>query len=134
MANEGANGAKNSSMTGPGATNSETHARWWETKVERDIVAARANGVNVAKAQHHKWLGSEALSKGDRPGAMRHFQQAENDLRAQGFRVSQNNAQYNNSRANMQYNNSRTNLNANETSQNPNASNMHSNRGANTAY
>src|SRR5437660_12417659 len=88
------------------------------------IVAARANGMNVAKAQHQKWLGSMALSKGDRPGAIRHFRLAENDLSAEGFRVSRNG----------QYNKSRTNLNANETSQDPIAVNMNSNRGANSAY
>lgn len=77
MAHEGANGPENSSMSGPAATNSETHARWLETKAERDIVAARSQGMNVAKAQHQKWLGSEALSKGDRPGAIRHFERAE---------------------------------------------------------
>src|SRR5437764_12753964 len=45
MSNEGAKGAKESSMSGPAATNSETHARSLETRVERDIVAARANGM-----------------------------------------------------------------------------------------
>jgi hypothetical protein len=125
MANEGRNGARNSSISGPGASNSETRARWLETKVERDIVAARANGMNVAKAEHHKWLGSVALSKGDRSGAMRHFDLAENDLNSTGFRTG---------RGNQQYSNSRTNLNAHETNQSTNAANMHSNRGANSAY
>ncbi len=125
MANEGASGAKNGSMSGPTETNSETHARALETKVERDIVAARANGKNVAKAQHDKWLGSVALSKGDRPAAMKHFQRAERELRAEGYRMSRNSEQYNSSR---------TNLNANATSQDPSATNMHGNRGANAAY
>jgi hypothetical protein len=125
MASEGANGAKTSSMSGPTATNSETHARRLETKVERDIVAARANGMNVAKAQHQKWLGSMALSKGDRPAAVRHFELAERDLRLEGSGISRNGEQYNRSR---------TNTNANETDQYTNAVNMHSNRGANTAY
>lgn len=93
-------------MSGPSAQDEETRARWLETKVERDIVAARADGVNVSKAQHQKWLGSTALSKGDRTGATRHFQRAERDLRAAGFRMSRNS---------MQDNDSRTNLNANET-------------------
>jgi hypothetical protein len=123
MANEGANAATNSSISGPAATNSETYARSLETQVERDLVAARAKGMNVAKAQHQKWLGSMALSKGDRPGAVRHFQRAEHELRAEG--VSSNG---------VQANDSRTNLNANETSQDLNAVNMHSNRGANAAY
>ena len=112
-------------MSGPAATNSESNARSLETQIERDLVAARAKGVNVAKAQHQKWLGSMALSKGDRPGAVRHFQRAEDELRAEGLRVSSNG---------MHANDSRTNLNANETSQDPNAVNMHSNRGANAAY
>jgi len=90
MSNDGANGPENSSMSGPSAQNEETRTRWLETKVERDIVAARADGVNVAKAQHQKWLGSAALSKGDRAGATRHFQRAERDLRAEGFRMSRN--------------------------------------------
>jgi hypothetical protein len=125
MANEGANVATNSSMSGPAATNSETYARSLETQVERDLVAARAKGMNVAKAQHQKWLGSMALSKGDRPGAVQHFQHAEDELRAENLRASSNN---------VQANDSRSNLNANETSQDPNAVNMHSNRGANAAY
>ncbi|HJU09572.1 MAG TPA: hypothetical protein VJ728_01780, partial [Candidatus Binataceae bacterium] len=125
MSHEGANGAEHSSISGPSAKNSETHARRLETKVERDIAAARADGVNVAKAQHQKWLGSTALSKGDRAGAMHHFKLAERDLRAEGYRMSRNN---------VQYNDTRTNLNANETSQTPNAANMHSNRGTNAAY
>lgn len=125
MANEGANGAKRSTMSGPATTSSETYARSLENRVERDIVAARGKGMNVAKAQHHKWLGSMALSKGDRPGAVRHFQRAEDELRAEGLRVSRNG---------VQANDARTNLNANETSQDPNAVNMHSNRGANAAY
>jgi hypothetical protein len=123
MANEGRNGAENSTMSGPATTNSETRARWFETKAERDIVAARADGINVGKATHQKWLGSMALSKGDRTGAMRHFQLAERDLRSEGFGTSRSVSSE-----------SRTNLNANETSENPNAVNMHSNRGANTAY
>jgi hypothetical protein len=125
MANEGTNGAKGSAIRGPAATDSETYARSLENRVERDIVAARAKGMNIATAQHHKWLGSMALSKGDRPGAVRHFQQAEDELRAEGLRVSRNG---------VQANDTRTNLNANATSQDPNAVNMHSNRGANAAY
>jgi hypothetical protein len=125
MSNEGANGPQNSSMTGPSAINSETEARRLETKAERDIVRARTDGLNVAKAQHQKWLGSIALSKGDRTGAVRHFELAEHDLRAEGFNLSRNG---------VQYNDSRTNLNANETSQPSDAANMHSNRGTNAAY
>jgi hypothetical protein len=115
MANEGTNAATNSLMSGPAATNSETYVRSLETQVERDLVAARAKGMNVAKAQHQKWLGSMALSTGDRPGAMRHFQHAEDELRAEGLRVSSNS---------LEANDSRRNLNANETSQHPNAVNM----------
>lgn len=125
MSNEGPNAAESSSMKGPAAQNRETRARWWETKVERDIVAARNNGANVAKPQHQKWLGSEALSKGDQRGAIRHFELAERDLRAQGYGVSRDNR--------MQYNSSE-NLHANETNQPSNATNMHPNRGANSAY
>jgi hypothetical protein len=120
MSNEGANAAANSSISGPAAQNQETRTRWFEAKVERDIVAARANGINVAKAQHEKWLGSTALSKGDRAGAMGHFETAQRDLQTQGFRSSPNE--------------SSTNLHGNETSQNSNAADMHSNRGTSAAY
>ncbi|HJU12632.1 MAG TPA: hypothetical protein VJ728_17235 [Candidatus Binataceae bacterium] len=121
MSNEGANAPASSSISGPAAQNKETRARWLETKVERDIVAARANGVNVAEAQHHKWLGSTALSKGDRAGAMRHFEIAERDLQRAGSRIGGTNE-------------SSTNLHGNETSQNPNAAHMHSITGTNAAY
>jgi hypothetical protein len=84
----------------------------------------RVRRANVAKAQHQKWLGSMALSTGDRPGAVRHFQHAEDELRAEGLRVSSNS---------LEANDSRSNLIANETSQDPNAVNMHSNGGANAA-
>lgn len=57
MSSETANGPQNSSVSGPSAQNEETRARRLETKVERDIGAARSNGVNVAKATHQKWLG-----------------------------------------------------------------------------
>jgi len=107
------------------STYSEEQARWNETKLERDITAARAAGINVNKAAHHKWLGSVALSKGDRAEAMRHFQLAEQDLNNEGFRVSSNNAQYNNSN---------TYLNGNKTSEETNGANLHSNRGTNSAY
>lgn len=123
MSNEDANAPANSSIKGPSAQNQETRARWWETKVQRDIVAARNNGTNVSKAQHQKWLGSEALSKGDQHGAIRHFELAERDLR-EGYSVSRNSVQYNRD----------NNLHANETDQPSNAVNMHSNRGANAAY
>jgi hypothetical protein len=66
MSSESANGPQNSSANGPSAQNEETQARRLETKVERDIGSARSNGLNVAKAAHQKWLGSTALSKGDR--------------------------------------------------------------------
>jgi len=98
MANEGANDAKHSSINGPAATKSETYARVFETQVERDLVAARAAGMNVDTAQHQKWLGSMALSKGNRRGAVQHFQRAEDELRAEGFQVSSNGAQANDSR------------------------------------
>ena len=107
------------------STYSEEQARWNETKLEHDITAARAAGINVNKAAHQKWLGSVALSKGDRAEAMRHFQLAEQDLNNEGFRVSSNNAQYNNSN---------TYLNGNKTSEETNGANLHSNRGTNSAY
>jgi hypothetical protein len=131
MSHEGANASANSSISGPSAQNSETRARWLETKVERDVVAARAKGVNVAKAQHQKWLGSEALSKGDRANAMRHFRIAERDLGDEGFQVSRN-SQMN--RTSVNENSTSTNTNANDTSQNPSAANMHSNQGTNSSY
>jgi hypothetical protein len=125
MSNEGADGPADSSMSGPSSQYSETRARALETTVEREIVAARADGMDVASAEHQKWLGSTALSQGDRDGAMRHFDLAQNDLRAERFPVSGNN---------VQYNNSWTNLNANDTSQNASGSDMQPNRGTNDAY
>jgi hypothetical protein len=109
----------------PASTRDETQARRTEVMVQRDIVAARARGLNVATAQHQKWLGSIALAKGDRNTAMRCFNHAENDLRKAGYRVSRNG---------VQLNDNRTNLNANETDQTPNAANMHPNTSARTAY
>jgi hypothetical protein len=75
----------------------------------------RVRRANVAKAQHQKWLGSMALSTGDRPGAVRHFQHAEDELRAEGLRVSSNS---------LEANDSRSDLTTNETSQDPNAVNL----------
>jgi hypothetical protein len=85
MKSEGPNETRNSTMTGPSATNAEIQASQLETQVQRDIVAARARGLNVANAQHEKLVGSTALSKGNRANAMRHFEQAERELRAAGF-------------------------------------------------
>jgi hypothetical protein len=130
MSSESPNAPQNSSISGPSATNKETRARWLETKVERDIVSARSNGVNVGKAAHQKWLGSVALSKGDRVDAIQHFNRAERDLRAAGFNVS-NAAGSNVSRPN---NLPRSNLHGNETSQELNGADMNSNRGTNAAY
>jgi hypothetical protein len=125
MSSEAPNGGSNATMDGPSATDAETQTRALETKVERDIVSARANGIDVSKAEHQKWLGSTALSKGNRTNAMRHFERAERDLRAKGYQVSRNNVQTNDTRAN---------LNAHETNQDANAANMHSNRGTNASY
>jgi hypothetical protein len=118
-------GNTHANVATPASTNDEIQARRTETAVERDIVAAKARGVNVATAQRQKWLGSIALSKGDRTEAMRHFNRAKVDLRKAGYRVGQNN---------VQLNDNRTNLNANETDQTPNAANMHPNSGAAAAY
>jgi hypothetical protein len=60
--------------------------------------------MNVAKAQHQKCLGSMALSQEDRPGAMRHFQHAEDELRAEGLQVSSNSVPANDSRSNLNSN------------------------------
>jgi hypothetical protein len=109
----------------PASTRNEIQARETETAVEREIVAAKAHGVNVATAERQKWLGSIALSKGDRTAAMSHFNRAKVDLRKAGYRVGRNN---------VQLNDNRTNLNANETDQTPNATNMHPNSGAEGAY
>jgi hypothetical protein len=111
--------------TTPAYTRQETEVRRKEVAVQRDIVAARAHGLNVATAQHNKWLGSIALAKGDRDTAMKDFNRAENDLRKAGYRMSENG---------VQLNGSRSNLNANETDQTPNAANMHPNSGASSAY
>jgi hypothetical protein len=101
MSSESANGLQNSSVNGPSAQNEETQARRLETKVEREIGAERSNGINVAKAVHQKWLGSTALSKGDRTDALRHFNLAERDLRAAGYRMSRNGVQCGGSHTNL---------------------------------
>jgi hypothetical protein len=121
MSSEGPDAAANSGPSGRMATNSEKQLRSKEVALERDIVRARANGANVSKAQHQKWLGSMALAKGDRVSAMRHFSHAEQDL----TRERNNGAPSNESRGDAH---------ANQTNQPSNAANMHSNNGTNAAY
>jgi hypothetical protein len=99
----------------------ERDARQLEVDTGRDIVAARAQGLNVAKAQRQRWLGSYALVNGDRTNALRHFRVAEQDLRTQGYNRTAMNGR-------AKVNESRTNLNAEETDQTPDAANMHPNQ------
>jgi hypothetical protein len=90
MSHAGRNAAANSPPSGPRGTSDETTARRREVEVQRDIVAARSHGYDVVKAQHEKVLGSIALSKGDRTGAMSHFSSALQDLNAKGYKISSN--------------------------------------------
>ena len=120
MANGGASAAT-TSMPSPKHTRSEEEVRGLEVKTGRDITAAQAQGKDVAKAQRERWLGSTALSKGDRRMASEHFRRAEKELRTAPMASS-------NTKAN------RTDSNAMTTDRNPNASNMNPNRGSHMAY
>jgi hypothetical protein len=125
MSSEGRSAAAHSSvLPQAGTANKEKRLRAEETGLERDLVAYRARGYNVQPAVWQKWLGSEALSRGDQKGAAIHFNKAKNDLR----RLSE-------ARANTHPNySSDAQLHGNETSQATSATDMHSNRGSSSVY
>jgi hypothetical protein len=134
MSSENPNAPANSTL-GASSELNEKEVRRAEVNVERDIGAARAQGINVAKALHQKWLGSVSDSKGDRVDAMRHFRHAERDLRAEGFAMSRNGEEYRGGYRNgVQLNDTRQNLNADETSQTLSGAAMHANKGTNSSY
>jgi hypothetical protein len=119
MSHEQAQHASNGPTSLSAKTREEEQANRMEVSLERQIVAARARGADVAAAQHQKWLGSIALRKGNRSEALRDFTKAQHDL--SNVRLSNNSAQNNH-------------LRAKETDQTPNAVNMHPNKSATTAY
>ena len=133
MSNEGRNSAKNSSiLPGPGSTNRETQLRADETTLERDISTYRALGYNIQPAAWEKWLGSEALARGDQVDAGVHFQRAAMDLRrsaeAGTYAMSSTNSY------SVRSNHSNSSRLGNLTSDQTNATNMHSNRSSRAAY
>jgi hypothetical protein len=99
----------------------EKQARRAEVALQRDITAARAQGYNVHRAQHFKWLGSVSLSKGDQETAMKDFHKAFGALHQQGY-------------ASAETRNSESTFSPNWTSENPDATNMHPNESSRTDY
>src|SRR5581483_6509936 len=125
MSAEGASVAKHSSpMPGPQDTQLEKQLRLRETTLERDIVAYRAYSYNVQPAAWEKWLGSEALARGDRIDAAKHFQNAATYLR----RLSEAGPYA------LRSDHSDSALHGSQTSEIMNASNMHSNRSSSSVY
>jgi hypothetical protein len=126
MSYEGRSAAENSSLfPTTGATNQERRLRADEKTLERDLVAYRARGYNIQPAKWEKWLGSEALARGDQVDAAKHFQRSANDLR----RLSETGAYA------LQRNyDSDASMHGHETSQTTSASDMHSNKSSRAVY
>jgi hypothetical protein len=125
MSREGRGVAEHSSLIpGSQSIQREKGLRVEETTLERDISTYRAYGYNVQPAAWEKWLGSEALGRGDRTDAAMHFQKAAMDLRqvAEAGRYA------------PRSDNSFSTLNGNETSQVFNGAAMHSNRTSRSVY
>lgn len=115
----GGSSAASAEMPSPKDIHSEKELRRMEVKTGRDIAAAQGQGKDVAKAQRQRWLGSVALSKGDRRMAWKHFNRAERELSTAPMASS---------------NADRTDTNAMTTDRDPNASHMNPNRGSHMAY
>jgi hypothetical protein len=133
MSNEG-RGAANNSSAWPNAqrTNEEKRLRADEKTLERELSAYRALGYNIQPAAWEKWIGSEALARGDQVDAGVHFQRAATDLRrsveAGKSKMSEVNAY------SMRSNNFDSSRHGNLTSDETNATNMHSNKSSRAAY
>ena len=133
MSNEGRGAAENSSAW-PSAqrTNQEKRLRADENTLERDLSRYRALGYNIQPAAWEKWIGSEALARGDQVDAGVHFQRAAMDLRRSAevgaYRMSAVNAY------SMRSNNFDPSRHGNLTSDETNATNMHSNKSSRAAY
>ena len=133
MSNEGRDAAKNSSAW-PSAqrTNEEKRLRTDEKRLERNISTYRALGYSIQPAAWEKWIGSEALARGDQVDAGVHFQRAAMDLRrsaeAGAYRMSALNAY------SMRSNNFDPSRHGNLTSNETNATDMHSNKSSRAAY
>lgn len=93
------------------------YARELQTVTGRDIAAARVDGLNIARAGRHRWLGGIALQKGDVQSAINYFKTAEADLDKAGYPNGPSNAGI-------------TAQRANQTSQSPGAVNTNPYRGA----
>jgi hypothetical protein len=133
MSNEGRGAAENSSAW-PSAqrTNEEKRLRTDEKTLERDLSTYRALGYNIQPAAWEKWIGSEALARGDQVDAGVHFQRAATDLRQSAetgpYRMNAVNAY------SMRSNNVDSSRHGNLTSDETNATNMHSNKSSRAAY
>lgn len=92
----------------------EESARMEETELIRNIVAERAEGRNVDRAERQQWLGSISLARGERRMAKNYFQKAEADLKAARTTSS--------------------NVDAYGLDLTPDASNLHPNNGALVSY
>jgi hypothetical protein len=125
MSHDGRSIAEHSSpIFGPQDTELETRLRAQETTLEREIAAYRASGYTFPAAMWEKWLGSEALGRGDRVDAANHFQNAATDLRR-----SLEAGQYA-----RESNRSDATLHGNQTSQMTNAANIHSEKSSRSVY
>jgi hypothetical protein len=133
MSNEGRGAAENSSAW-PTAqrTKEETRLRVDEKTLERNVSTYRALGYNIQPAAWEKWLGSEALARGDQVDAGVHFQRAATDLRrsaeAGAYRTSTVNSY------SMRSDNFDSSRHGNLTSDETNATDMHSNKSSRAAY
>ena len=136
MSSEGRAAAENSAIfPGPEATRDEKQLRLDENALEREIVAYRVRGYNIGPAAWQKWLGSEALARGDQADSARHFQLAATELRRAGYpsEASRSNDPPETSRYSRAEQSDAT-LHGNQTSQETNGTNLHSNRSSRTAY
>jgi hypothetical protein len=121
MSESGDRAAQNGSLPNPESTQAETQARRAEVGLQRQITAARAQGYNVHRAQHYKWLGSVSLAKGDHETAMKDFQKSYQALHQQGY-------------ASARKQNHENSFSPGWMSSNPNATNMHPNESSRTDY
>jgi hypothetical protein len=133
MSNEAPGAAENSSAW-PSAQriNEEKRLRADEKTLERDVSTYRALGYNIQPGAWEKWLGSEALARGDQVDARVHFQRAATDLRrsaeAGAYRMNAVNS-YSTRSDNVD-----SSRHGNLTSDETNATDMHSNKSSRAAY
>jgi hypothetical protein len=119
MSHEGKHAATGQDNS-PRATQSETQARRLQVQTGREITAARAQGKDVAQAARQRYLGSVALQKGDREGAIPYYRRAHAELERAGY-------------ASAKPNSSREAAHADETSRATGAVNINLDRGKTAA-